>query len=329
MKNKDSYILFLLSINILIRIFHHLIYVPIYFHDTESYLEITNCLLNWDFSSYQAIRPPIYPLVLSLHYIDDRLIWIAQSIMGVTISLFIYSISKNFLREKIAFFIALSYSLSFNILFAEAALLSETTSIFFLLLTIYVFTKFVKESKTNYLIQIGLFSSLAVLTRPIMIILIPAILLSLYLFYKKDIHNKRLHLFSVFFFLIPVLILLLGFSSFNKYQVNYFGITTLMGFNLSNHSGGFIEECQDPEYQQIKDILIEYRNKRGTHLWGAIEAQEEIMQKTGLSYPELSQKLTMMSLKLFFARTWLVLKECNYIIYKFLGGRKSLAAREY
>lgn len=316
---NDSYLFFLFLTNLIIRIFHHLIYSEVSYTDTESYLELTNCLLAMDFSNYQAIRTPIYPLVLFLHHIDTNLVWVAQSLMGISNSILLYLIAKNITKNKIAFIIAISYSLSFNILFAEAALLSETTSIFFLLLTIYVFTKFIKENKINYLIQIGLFSSLAVLTRPIMIILLLAILLSIYLFYKNEIHKKKIIYFRVLYFLVPVLILLLGFSLFNYFQVNYFSITTLTGFNLSNHSGGFIEKCQDLEYQQIKDILIEYREKRGTHLWGAIEAQEELMQKTGLSYSELSQKLTMMSLKLFLQEPDMYLKSVSKSYINFWG----------
>lgn len=308
LKIKGSSILLLLSINIIIRIFHHLIYTPALYHDTYDYLEITNCLLNWNFSNYQAIRPPIYPIVLSLHYIDDRLVWIVQSLMGVTISLLIFFISTNITTKNTAFFIAIVYSLCFNLLFVEAALLSETTTIFFLVLTLYLFTKYLKERKPYYLLQISLFSSLAVLTRPIMIILVASILLSLYLFHKNDIYKKRFQIIRMTYFLLPVLIMILGWSLFNKFQSNYFGITSLPGYNLSNISGKFIERCEDKEYKEIKDIYLKYREKRKTHIFTIFYAKDEIMEKTGLTFSGLSKKLTMLSLKLFYKNPHLYLK---------------------
>jgi 4-amino-4-deoxy-L-arabinose transferase-like glycosyltransferase len=306
--NKNTYIFLLLITNVIIRVLHHFIYEPIFFHDTNSYLETTNCLLSWDFTNYRAIRPPIYPLLLSLQYIDERVLWLAQSLMGIINSILIFLIAENLTKVKIAFMTAILYTLSFNILFAEAALLSETTSIFFLLLTINYFIKYLKEIKIKYLFLIGILSSLAILTRPIMIVLVPAILISLYVFHRNNNYKIIRSAIHCSYFLVPVILVVFGISYFNKIQVNYFSITTLTGFNLSNHSGAFIELCQDSEYQQIKEILIEYRNKRGTHRWGAIEAEQELMQRTGLNYPELSKKLTMMSIKLFLQHPILYLK---------------------
>ena len=319
MHNKYSFVSFLLLINVLIRIFHHGIYSPVVFSDTKSYLDVANCIWIWDFSNYIGDRPPMYPMVMLLNLIDERLIWIFQSLLGVFNSLIIYYVVRNLTEDKIAFFTAIAFSLSLNILFAESALLSETTSTFFLLLTLLAFSEYIDNKARHYLIQIGLFSSLAVLTRPIMIVLIPAVLLTLYLVYSNYNFNKKFILSNLLYFLIPVLIILFSYSYFNKVQVGYFSITTLTGFNLSNHSGAFVENCQDPEYQQIKEILIDYRYKMGTHRWGAMEAQNELMQRTGLSYSELSQKLTMMSLKLFIQNPVLYLKSVGNSFINYWG----------
>ena len=48
MKKLDSHIILLLFINIIVRIFHHLIYIPpTYSYDTYDYLAVTNCLIIW------------------------------------------------------------------------------------------------------------------------------------------------------------------------------------------------------------------------------------------------------------------------------------------
>lgn len=307
LKPQNLMILKLVLYNILLRVFHHLVYVPYTSSDLESYLELSYAI-NGDFNSYQALRTPVYPLVLFLYYIDERAVWIVQSLMGIVVSVLIYSIAKYLTKDNWAFFIALAYSLSFNILFAEAALLSETTSIFFLIFAFYAFTSFIKENKSNNLFYIGLFTSLAILTRPIMIVLIPALLITLYIMYKKQNNNKLDLLKKSLVFIIPVFVLLLSVSLFNKYQSNYFGISSYGGLGLCNISGAFVEKCQNPEYQQIRDILIEYREKRGTHNWVAHHALEDLMKKTGLSFTELSKKLTSMSFELFLQNPDLYLK---------------------
>ena len=316
---NDSYLLFLFLANLIIRIFHHLIYSEVTYVDTESYLELTNCLLTMDFSNYQAVRTPVYPFVLFLHHIDDRLVWVAQSLMGISNSILLYLIAKNITKNKIAFIIAITYSLSFNILFTEAALLSETTSIFFLLLTIFTFTKFIKENKKIILIIIGIFSTLAILTRPIMIVSIPALLIALLFINGKN--NKRTQLIHILYYLTPVLVLIIGLCLFNYTQVNYFGINTNSGLGLCNISGAFVEKSTDPEYQQIREILIEFRTKRGTHNWVAHHALEEMLEKTGLTFSELSKKLTAMSFQLFLNNPDLYFKSIvpSYINYWRVG----------
>lgn len=316
---KNSYIVVLFISNIIIRLLQHIFYSELTYTDTESYLELTKCILTMDFSAYQAIRTPVYPLVLFLHYINPKLVWIAQSIMGIINSYLIYKIAKDITKEKIALIIALIYSLSFNILFAEATLLSETTSILFLLLTVFTFTIFVKERGKKILILVGIFSALAILTRPIMIVSVPAILITILLI--KENNTKRTRIAQVSYYLTPVVILLLGLSTFNYFQVNYFGINTNSGLGLVNISGAFIEKCEDPEFQEIKDIIIEYKIKRGTHNWVAHHALDEIMERTGLSFSELSKKLTAMSFQLFIQNPHLYLKSIipSYVNYWRVG----------
>ena len=69
-----------------------------------------------------------------------------------------------------------------------------------------------------------------------------------------------------------------------------------------HRSGGFIENAPE-EYSFIKEIYLKYRTQRieeiSTHSMVIWRAYPEMLQRTGLSYPELSKVLVKMSVATF------------------------------
>jgi hypothetical protein len=88
----------------------------------------------------------------------------------------------------------------------------------------------------------------------------------------------------------------------NKSTLNYFGLSTLLGFNLTNHSGGFIEYAPP---SPLRDIYLKYRAQRmsesGGHSFTIFEAANEMQEQTGLSPTDLSRELARISVNLFIA----------------------------
>jgi hypothetical protein len=136
--------------------------------------------------------------------------------------------------------------------------------------------------------------------------------------------------------LAPTLVLALGWSMVNQHTVNYFGVTTTTGYNLSNHSGAFMEFAP-PQYSEIARIYLRYRAwqipRMGSQTMTIWYAESEIKRKTGLSTAELSKQLTRMSLEMFaehpllylesVARSWI--RFWGFGIYRYIGFFKDSA----
>jgi len=98
-------------------------------------------------------------------------------------------------------------------------------------------------------------------------------------------------------FLVPVV----GWMTFNKVMINYFGLQTVAGFGITNHSGRYMEQADD-RYALIRDIYLKYREKNiadtGSHSMTIFAAKQEMLDRTGLSEPALAQQLTKLSMEL-------------------------------
>jgi hypothetical protein len=100
----------------------------------------------------------------------------------------------------------------------------------------------------------------------------------------------------------PGLLLVLGWAFVNYALAGSFTLSTQLGFNLTNHSAPLVESASD-RYSTIRDIVIKYRDAKiardGRHSMAIWEARPELVARTGLSMPALSQELGRMSIELF------------------------------
>ncbi len=85
---------------------------------------------------------------------------------------------------------------------------------------------------------------------------------------------------------------------FNKMHTGYFGMTTMTGYHLSQHSGAFMELAPD-KYATIRDVYLKHRARQiaetGSHSCTIWSALPELRQRTGLSFVDLSRELTHVS----------------------------------
>jgi hypothetical protein len=211
----------------------------------------------------------------------------------------LYFMAMRLTGNKIlSLILGLSYSISFQSLFFEAMILSETQAAFLLILSLYLLVVAFDRRKIALYVAAGVGVGTAALTRPVFLFLAPLILI--FLFLKLKINNESLADITRYLggFLIPVIVLVGGWSLFNKVKVDYFGITTLAGYYLTDHSGAFIQNAP-PEYAVIRDIYIAYREKTSSHIGEIWYVVPEMQKATGLSFSELSRVLTKMSIQLF------------------------------
>ena len=286
----------LIIIGIVVRFFFWLSYEPVYFADSPHYEWLAEYIINWDFSAYEGIRTPIYSLLLIMGGINWYGVWLWQSLLGILSSLLLYDLVRNE-GGKWAFFAGLLPTIQINLLANEANILTETLATFLLLLAFWLWQRGqLKEWPTSITLTFGLVASFAGLTRPILLLL-PCLAFLLALVDKRARRLQNLAAIT-----LPFLLLAGSWSYFNWLTVGYFGPTTLTGYNLSRHSGAFVEHAPD-EFATIRDIFLTYRDEEnGDHTAAIWQARQDMQAATGYSYAELSQELTRMSLTLFWER---------------------------
>ena len=294
------------AFGVFIRLIILLSYEPYIEPDFSGFHRTANFLLSWNVLQYDGARPPGYPLLLLLCGMDIHMIWIVQSALGVAVALMLFDITSLVTSGfTIPLIVGLSYSLSINMLFFEATIISEAFSTFIIVLLMWVTIRISRDhSKAGYVkfAVAGFLAGFAALTRPLFLFLTPLLLV----FFVWQVAGEQLRSSfkrkAILTFALPAVILIVGWSVVNKVSVNYFGVTTLTGFNLSNHSGGFMEFAPE-EYASIRNIYLDHRKgnieKTGTHsmtIWRAIPDMEV---ETGLSYAELSNRMAKLSIRLF------------------------------
>lgn len=292
-------VLSLLGICALLRFMIFANYQPRLFYDSYGYKEMAVQLKTLNFSSYLGMRTPVYPLLIMLGGINDLVTWIIQSGLGITVSVLLYLLALRLTGNKaLSFVVGLSYSLSLYVLFFESMILTETLATFLLVLSLWLLVIAFDKKNVGLYILSGAGISLAALTRPLLLLLVP--LIALFLFINLKMNREKTVAMSRILggLLIPVVILVGGWSLFNQIKLGYFGITTMLGYNLTNHSGAFMQYAP-PEYSVVRDIYLKYRDNTTTHTNLIWLAYPEMQKATGLSFSELSRVLTKMSLQMF------------------------------
>ena len=264
--------------------------------DSETYLLLARQIAGLDFTDYNGQRTPGYPILLLATGSNPLLIWIIQSLMslGTAILLFLLARAHGSSRA-LALVIALTYLLVLNTLFYESAVLTETASAFLLVLVSYLFLKAVRQGMTPLSATgLGLAVAALVLTRPQYIFMIPLIGLL-----AGCLRGRRW--LAILAFMIVSSLPVIGWMNFNKHQIGQFSLTSLLGYNLSNHTGAFMEKASD-EHSLFRDIYVKYRDEKmretGGHQMTIFRARDELKQASGLGEVGLSARFQRISVEL-------------------------------
>jgi hypothetical protein len=287
----------LVLIGILVRVPLPGVYSVTMYDDSTTYFALAQQLRHLDFANYTGWRTPGYPLLLLIAGANHQWLWFLQFALGIGVSLVIFAMSLNASHSvSLSFVTGLSQSLVLNQLFFESAILTETLCTFLVALSCLLITRMLLDARptARFALWCGLATSFVALTRPLYVLLGPLYLL-LIISRCRGRAIKVAGTFAVSFGL-PVFL----WICFNHVILGYSGMTTLLGFNLTNHSGGFIDYAPD---STIKDVYLKYRARRASegkdHAFTVFEAAEEMEAKTGLSRTQLSRQLTKISMDLF------------------------------
>jgi 4-amino-4-deoxy-L-arabinose transferase-like glycosyltransferase len=287
-----------LVIAIIVRVLLWFIYQPIIYSDTPSYRRLAQSVLNL-FQRYDGTRTPGYPIFLAIFQTDEST-WLAQMLLGVAITMLLFYLGWQ-LSGKAWFggLVALAHTFNLGQLFFEANLLTETLTTFWITLTLAGLMLWLRHPKRRSLwlvAGLGVTTSLALITRPLFLYL-PFWVLLFLLYDRLSLETvKRTLVFS-----LPVLATVGGWVGFIQVKYGDWGLTTMSGYHLVQHTGNFFEYVPD-EYAELRDTYIEFRDEHilefGTQtntIWKAIPAMQKA---SGLSFYDLSRVLARISIQL-------------------------------
>lgn len=183
--------------------------------DAELYNRLgRNILLKGQFSAFIgqpfAGVPPLYPSFLALIYAlfgySFQAVRIAQVFIDTMSCFIIFLIGKNIYDKKLGLIAAFISSIYFSFSLSTGLLLTETLSLFLIVLTIYFLTKVFKEFKKKDFILAGVFSSLTTLCRAANLGFFLFVVFIMIIFYYRK--KKDLWKYITYFFIVSVLVLL-------------------------------------------------------------------------------------------------------------------------
>ena len=166
------WLLFLLLAGSVLRLGLWLVYGPVSYPDTGTYMRLAQNILTGDFSTYDGRRPPGYPLVLAIAGLSPEVTWALQMLMGLAISVLLFYIAFTLTRRPgLAALAGMTYNLNLSQLFFEANLVSETTTTLAVTGVAALFLVSYQRIRDNrrvwpWLLLLGLFAAFATLARP-------------------------------------------------------------------------------------------------------------------------------------------------------------------
>lgn len=219
-------------------------------------------------------------------------VWFFQALLHALSTWLLYLtallvFSNNEKRKAVALWAAGFFGFYPDLIEISAMLLTETFSLFFVCLFLYLFFRFFYQQKNQLLIvSLGLISGLAVLARPPVLFLLPVVY---FLFYRKKLFWQAV-VFSIALFLVFVPWTARNYQVYERFMP--FGAAGQFNFWIGNQHGGNGEQEPTLEHQQF---LLTHR---------AVDINPESMTQFKafiLNYPAEFIKLTLLRINKYFS----------------------------
>jgi hypothetical protein len=261
--------------------------------DAWSFREAAASLRPGGLVAYNGARPPMFPLLLLATGGSEHGLWLVQSVIGLGVALALFFVVAREARSPRAAALAgASVGFGFYALAVEAQVMSECLLAGVLAASLVVAQRVLERpARASVFALLGALAGVAVLTRPMFLFLPVVYVVAL----------RRAGWRNVASLVATSGGIVLAWSTFNWATVGYFGPTTLLGFNLTNHCGAVMEHAR-PEFAPIRDVYLKYRAARielyADHMQTIWDALPEMMRVTGLPYAALSKRCLAMCLGL-------------------------------
>ena len=322
MKNDKKSMLFWLSIVLVVAVLARtglwFSYPMAQANDTPTYQHLASSLLNnGGFERYNGTRTPGYPFFLMIAG-DEARVYFFQLALGLLSTLLVFYIGwKVSQRTWFAGALALAHTLNLGQIFFEATLLSEALATFLLLFClaclVWLFTTRTKNTRIALAwlvsLALGLAAAALAMVRPLFAF-VPFWGAFFLLFFWRGTPFK-IRLGAAALAALPALISLLLWVNFIYTHFNIFGLDSIGGYHLVNHTTNFFE-LAPPEFAPIRDTFLKFRAKHIAETGSAIntiwDAIPTLMTQTKLNYYSLGRVMGEISGRLIREHPWLYLQ---------------------
>lgn len=250
----------LIAIEVLFRlILFSIFYTSVtIFPDSEGYLDLAKRVSNFDFSNYNGLRSPGYPLLISFVNSNLYALVFIQFGLGTVTSVFQYKTLTHLAFSKRNSLIFTLFISSFlNVFFFETCVLVETLVLFLMSVFVYLLSKtpfqnqslkfdFLMSFILGYLVFIKSFY-----------IFIPFLLL-VWLILNQA--NFKSVISKAFVILIFPMLAFLSWSYVNKINIGQFSSSGISGLYLAQNCVYFAEDAPK-EFDWISKPYVAYREK--------------------------------------------------------------------
>ena len=299
--NKKEVVLILATIIFAlgIRIFLLFTYQPLYGNDAPSYAALAEMIRTADFTGYNGVRTPGYPLFMLICGMNNHLIRLAQNVCGVLSIWIIYLLVRPHLSRTAALGLILFMSISIQFPFYEAIIQTESLALLTVISSVYFLVTPSSPPWRNLWLA-GMLASIGALIRPHLIFL-PALYLVLYCL--RNWNDRQTIFGGIIALLLPAIVLIGGWIMFNSSTLSRATFTTIGGYSIIAHMIPYVEDADerfgDLKYayvkslKEMKDKVNESDDNRAGYTWYAGRVLRELNYDTdSLDFSDQQNKMT-------------------------------------
>lgn len=233
---------------------------PIEGQDSPGFLDLAIGIANGEgFQSNagypETFRSPGYPALVALFLLTGFGLFgivLLQILLTVCIVICTYRIGKKLTSERFALLAAVLTALSPNVLFHSSIILSDTVFTFLIVLSVYLFFFFKKPTLTATF-GVGVLVGLAVLVRPIALLL-PLLFALGYALSGKTLRQSAA---AAFLLVLGTLCIVLPWVLRNGYQTGVYTVSTVSSYNLAHYN---VPQFLEYRYGADSEELSSFRN---------------------------------------------------------------------
>ena len=246
-------------------------------------------ILSFDTASYYdfvvTVRTPVYPILFSflkLITFSKSSCYVSMVILQMVIGLFsivlFWKIIKDIASKKVSIIITLLFANMPYLIYFEHLLLSDSISIFLLLLCIRIIQKYLIEQSRKNIILLTISVVMSIYERPSFIYLIPLILIFL-IIYGLWNHRKDVLRHSVYMVVPIIFVIVYCIICYNRFNIFEFTVVPSLynkGYNVTTNN-----YYDGTKYNDIEERVNYYKYNYNNNHWDYVYP---VFLKYGKSY---------------------------------------------